>query len=259
MKQPKSLLQWAILLVATVLVAYLCWLILLPFLGVIAWSVVLVITFYPVQQRLVRYTGRASLSALLSSLLVVLTILIPVLLVTGLVINEFLALRDTLQSQFSNGFDLNQIAFLRQTLDWLHQHGHLDPARMVDWIRQNASNLARWVARYSFTFAGNVSSLLVSFCFTLFTTFLLFRDGERMAMKIPDLLPLERSQSEGLLRRVRDVIDGSIYGVLVIALIQGGLGGLTFWVLGIPSPVLWGLVMAVAKSAHSGIGHSRHR
>jgi predicted PurR-regulated permease PerM len=68
-----------------------------------------------------------------------------------------------------------------------------------------------------------------------------------MARKIPDLLPLERSQSEGLLRRVRDVIDGSIYGVLVVALIQGGLGGLTFWILGIPSPVLWGLVMAVAS------------
>ena len=68
-----------------------------------------------------------------------------------------------------------------------------------------------------------------------------------MVAHIPDLLPLERSESEALIKRIRDVIDGSIYGVLVIALIQGGLGGLMFWFLAIPSPVMWGLVMAVAS------------
>jgi len=247
MKPPKSLLKWALLLTATAIAIYLCWLMLRPFAGVIAWSIVLVITFYPVHHRLVRKIRRPSLSALISTLLVVLVILIPLVFLTGLAVGELISLKDTLQSKFSEGIDLTEIQPVRRALDWLHYYLDVDPAKAVESIRQHASQLAQMAARYSLTFAGNVTGLIVSFIFTIFTMFFLFRDGERMVGKIPDMLPLERSQSEALVRRIRDVIGGSIYGVVVIALIQGGLGGVMFGILSIPSPVLWGLVMAVAS------------
>jgi predicted PurR-regulated permease PerM len=60
---------------------------------------------------------------------------------------------------------------------------------------------------------------------------------------MPEMLPLERSQSEEIFTRTRDVIDASLYGVLVIAMIQGALGGLAFWVLGLPSAIVWAVVM----------------
>jgi len=247
MKLPKSLLKWTILLAATTIVIVLCWLMLRPFMDVIAWSVILVITFYPVHQHLATRTGRPSLSALLSCLLVVLTILIPVLVVSAVVVSEFLSLRDSLLSKFNDGFDLNGVEPVRVVMDWVSRFLKLDLTKVGEWIRQHASDLAQTAGRYSLTFAGNVSSLIVSFCFTVFTMFFLFRDGAHMVANIPDFLPLERSESEALIKRIRDVIDGSIYGVLVIALIQGGLGGLMFWFLTIPSSVMWGLVMAVAS------------
>jgi predicted PurR-regulated permease PerM len=247
MKRRRNLLEWALLLAVTAIAIYLCGLILWPFLDVIAWSVVLVITFYPVHRRLVGYTRRPSLSALLSSLLVVLTILIPVLLLTGLAVGELLALKDTLQSKFKDGFDLNEIRPVKQALDWLNGYFDVDPAKITDSIKQHASQITQLAARYSLTLAGNISGLIVSFFFAIFTMFFLFRDGARMVDRIPDLLPLERSQSENLVSRIRDVIGGSIYGVLVIAIIQGGLGGLMFGILRVPSPVLWGMTMAVAS------------
>ncbi len=247
MKKPEGLFRWAILLAALSVVLYLCWQMLRPFVAIIAWSVVLVITFHPVQQRLVKYTRRPSLSALLSSLLVVLTILIPVLLITGLIVSEAFTLAETLHGKFQGGFDPKQIPPVRHIMEWLIQHAHWDPARVEESIRQHASQLVQGAAQSLLTVAGNVSSLVVSFVFTVFTMFYLFRDGVKIMSQIPDLLPLERSQSESVITRIRDVIDGSIYGVLVIAVIQGGLGGLIFGVLGIPSPVLWGLVMAVAS------------
>ena len=66
--------------------------------------------------------------------------------------------------------------------------------------------------------------------------FVLFRDGNRIVAKIPDLLPFERPRSEALLARVRDVIYGSVYGVVVIAVVQGALCGAIFWILGIHPP-----------------------
>jgi predicted PurR-regulated permease PerM len=244
MKQPNSLLKWATLLAATGVVLYLCWQILRPFLDIITWSVVLAITFHPVHQRLVRRIAHPSLSAFISTMLVVLTILVPLVFLTGLIINEFLSLKDTLVSKFQEGFDLSRIPVVREAMEWLYQHFRVDSAKLADSIKQYAAELARRAAAYSFTFAGNVTSLIVSFVFTVFTMFYLFRDGNKIVAKIPDLLPLQRSQSERLILRIRDVIDGSIYGVLVIALIQGALMGVIFGLLNIPSPVLWGTVTA---------------
>ena len=65
----------------------------------------------------------------------------------------------------------------------------------------------------------------MSFVFVIFAMFLLFRDGDRIVARIPDLLPFERARSEALLARVRDVIYGSVYGVVVIAVVQGALCG----------------------------------
>jgi predicted PurR-regulated permease PerM len=71
----------------------------------------------------------------------------------------------------------------------------------------------------------------------------LFRDGERIMRALPEMLPLERSQSEAIFARTRDVISASLYGVLVIAIIQGALGGLAFWALDLPSAIVWAVVM----------------
>jgi len=101
--QTPRLAKWAIFLAATALVVYLCAVILRPFVNVIAWAIVLAITFYPVHQYFTRRTGRLALSALMSSVLVIIVFLIPFLFVAGLAINQFIALATSLQQQFTDG------------------------------------------------------------------------------------------------------------------------------------------------------------
>jgi predicted PurR-regulated permease PerM len=218
-----------------------------PFFDVIAWSIVIVITFHPIHQRLLNRTGHPSLSAFLSTILVVLTILVPLLLVTALVVGELADLRNALQERLKDATNIGVIAPIRHVMEWLNERFGLDIEKVLQTISQHASGITQVAAKYSLAFAGNVTNLIVSFVFTVFTTFFLFRDGERLVARIPDLLPFERLQSESLIRRTREVIDGSIYGVLVIALAQGALGGLALFVLSVPSPVLWGLVMSVTS------------
>ena len=70
-RSPNRVVRWGVFLGATAFIVYLCSLVLAPFLDVFAWSAILSIAFHPVYRRLVRVTGRASLSAFLCSVLVV--------------------------------------------------------------------------------------------------------------------------------------------------------------------------------------------
>jgi len=234
--------RWAILLGAAGVIVYLCARMLGPFINVIAWSSVLAIAFYPVHERLLRSTGRRSVSALVSTLLVVVTILIPLLFVAAIAINEVLALRGYLEQAFSGGVELRLLAPLRDAADWLLRRSGLESSRVVEAIAQHTSQLGQLAAASALTFATNLTGAIVSFVFIIFTIFFLFRDGAQIAGRIPDFLPFDRPRSERVLARIREVIDASVYGVLVIAAIQGLLMGLAFSVAGIPSAALWGVV-----------------
>jgi predicted PurR-regulated permease PerM len=235
-----------VLLGATALIVVLCLLVLYPFADVLAWSSVLAIAFHPVHVRLVRRTHRVTLSALICSVLVVMVILMPALFLTGLAINQYLALRDYLQDLSKAGIDVSTIAPLRQISEWLSRMG-IDAPAVMGWIAQYAGELGRATAGYSLAIAANISSVVVSFVFTIFATFLLLRDGEQLVRRMLGLLPFERDRSDAMLARIRDVIYASVYGVLVIGVIQGTLCALMFWVLGIPSAALWGVVTALTS------------
>ena len=239
---PQRPVRWAILLGAVALIVYLCIEILGPFLNVIAWASVLAIAFYPVHERLLRRTHRPSLSAFLTSALVVVTILIPLLVVTLLVVNEVVALQGYVEWTFKEGFSQDSLAPVTAAATWMMRRVGLDPSRVVETVTQHASEIAQLAAGYAVAFAANVTGAIVSFVFIIFTIFFLFRDGERMAGRVPDFLPFERARSQAVLLRIRDVIYASVYGVLAIAAIQGVLMGLAFSVLGVPSAALWGVV-----------------
>jgi predicted PurR-regulated permease PerM len=224
----------------------LCLLVLYPFADVIAWSSVLAIAFHPVHRRLVQRTGRVTLSALISSVLVVMVILMPALFLTGLAVNQYLALREYLQELSKGGFDVTAVAPLRQISEFLARMG-VNATAVMGWIAQYAGEFGRATAGYSLAIAANISSVIVSFVFTIFATFLLLRDGEQLVVRLIDLLPFERARSDAMLARIRDVIYASVYGVLVIAVIQGALCALMFWMLGIPSAALWGVVTALTS------------
>jgi predicted PurR-regulated permease PerM len=84
---------------------------------------------------------------------------------------------------------------------------------------------------------------LMNMGFVSFTMFYLFLDGDKAVRVLREWLPLDPKDSHALVHRCGEIISASVYGVVVLAAIQGTLGGLMFWWLGLPSPLLWGLVM----------------
>lgn len=238
-------LTWAIFLAAASAVAGLCVAILRPFAAVIAWSVVLAVVCYPVQQRLVRRTGRVALSAFLTSVLTVMACVVPLLALGGIAVNECIALGHSLQHAFqADGEPLTRAATV---LTRITRAAGLGEAAIPAWIEQHMSDLARSSGQYAITAAAGLIDAVVSSLLVVFAMFLLLRDGKGLVAAIPEFLPFERTRSEALLGRIKDVVQASVYGVVVIALLQGALCGAMFWVLGVPAAALWGAVTVFAS------------
>lgn len=234
--------RWIALLAATAACLYLCWLMLLPFINVLAWAAVLVVVFYPVHRRLVERTERPATSALISCLLVIFVILLPLSLITLALVREFSGAAQGLQNYLSAFLDPNS-AVAGRLLGWLGNYIDIEQLRNPQSIQEHLQQVLGTVAQRTLGLVGGALGVIVQVFFIIFTMYYLFRDGGKIVNALPDVLPLERAQSAEIISRTRDVISASVNGVLVIAAIQGALGAVAFFALKVPSALVWGVVM----------------
>jgi predicted PurR-regulated permease PerM len=247
-----KLLRWIGLLVASLVALYLCWLMLQPFVEVVLWAVVLVIVFFPIHRRIKARVGSPSWSAVLSCLLVIVVILVPLTLLTFAIVNELANFAQMLQpkSDGSGGgaaaastlLDPNS-PYVGPIVRWLGQYIDLSRLGSQEFIAERLKGISGAIAARTLGFVGGAVGFVVEVFFVIFTMYYLFRDGERLRAAAYDIVPLSGEQAREIFNRTGEVISASVYGVLVIAVIQGVLGGLAFWFLGLPSALLWGVVM----------------
>jgi predicted PurR-regulated permease PerM len=234
--------SWIALLVALLAGLYLCWRIIAPFLDVLMWAAVLVTVFHPVHRRLLIRLRHPGWTATVSTLLVIVTILGPVTLITLAVVDELRNIAGNLGTNQVRIFDFDS-PVLGPWLRWLDQYVDIERLQSPAFLR---STLERWtgtLANSTIGVVGGAVSVVVQMLLVVFTMFYLFRDGDAIRRAVFAMLPLERSQTRDVVARTKEVVGATVYGVIVIALIQGSLGAFIFWALGLPSPLLWGVVM----------------
>ncbi|MBC7931027.1 MAG: AI-2E family transporter [Rubrivivax sp.] len=234
--------RWVALLAATLVALYLCWAMLQPFIEVLLWAVVLVIVFYPVHKRIRARIGSPGWSALLSCLLVIITIVVPLTLITFAVVRELTHFAQNLQANSESLLDPNS-PYTGRALNWLGQYVDVEQFRSQQFVAERLKGISGAIAARTLGFVGGAVGFVVEVFFVIFTMYYLFRDGDKLRAALYDLLPLEEGKAHEIVGRTGEVISASVYGILVIATIQGVLGGLAFWALGLPSPLLWGVVM----------------
>jgi predicted PurR-regulated permease PerM len=230
------------LLALTAAALYVCWLMLLPFVNVLAWASVLVILFYPIHQRIVALTNRPGWSALLSTVIVIAVIVLPLTLLTLVVAKEIGELAKNAQEFFRYLLDPSSpvIGWITSRLGRFAGANHIDPQ---EYLLDRLKNLSETIAGRTLGLLGGVVGSIFQAFLTVFTMYYLFRDGARIYDAMLNAIPLNVAETRKIFERTYEVIHASVYGVIVIAMIQGTLGGLAFAVLGLPSPVVWGVVM----------------
>ena len=235
--------RWIAAMAATAIALYLCWLMLKPFVVVLEWATVLVIVFYPVHQRLRDKIRRPGLSALISCLLVIVIVLVPLTFLIVTLASELAGTAQNLPQQVEPFFDTKSPRTAK-VLVWLEQHVNFSPEQTQQFIVEQARNGMTFLLDRSVGFVGNILSTIVKAFFVIFTMYYLFRDGDKIVKSLPGVLPIKRSHSEAIIARTGQVISASVYGVVTIASIQGALAGIAFWILGVPSPTLWAVILA---------------
>jgi predicted PurR-regulated permease PerM len=237
------------LMAVTAIALYLCWRMAEPFIQVMIWAAVLAMLFYPACRFLQARTRRPALSAALSVLLVLVTVIAPLTFVGVAVVHQATDLvyrsREFLQTVRD---DPESQARWKAVLDAVKQNVDIDQMLSSDDLRQRVSSLGQRLLAGSASLLGGLFGVLTSMVLVVFTLYYLFRDGERIVKRLPDIIPLPRDESLAIMARTTEIVSASVYGVLVIAMIQGTLGGLAFWALGIPSALLWGVVMIIMST-----------
>jgi predicted PurR-regulated permease PerM len=222
---------------------YICWLMVQPFVNVILWATVLAVVFFPLHRRIRLRVASPSGAAILSTLLVVVLILLPATFITIAVVRELAGAADNLQAgvqRLSSGTEIPVVGWI---LDRARTYVDIDPVAAQNFIAERLQSWGGALAASTLLVVGGAVGAIVQMVLVVFTLFYLFRDGDRIRAAVYAILPLERIQMHDIAVRTKEVIAATIYGVLVIAAIQGTLGTIIFSILGLPSPLLWGVVM----------------
>lgn len=229
-----------------VVLGYLTYQILQPFLRALAWAVVFAIVLYPVYAFLLRYLRLKTLASALTLLLLVVVIIGPCTYLSFVLVDEIGTLAQGIDE---NTFDsvIKFFAHLRIThlIDKIQSHLGLEGIGSTKAIMENLRSLGQRVAAALTAGIGNLAGMVVDFVFMLFALFFFLKDAPGLLSKFKDYLPFSEDDNNRLMSRVQDMIVSTVYGGILIAVLQGILGGIGFFLLGIGSPVLWGSAMIV--------------
>ncbi len=236
----------------TLLSFYLFYQILRPFLGSIFWAVIAAMVCFPVFERLRRLMKEKEvLSAVVMTLFVVLIVLLPFTLLIVSLANEVVQGYNSMEEMIKAGHlqsyldKLRSIPILERAFQEIGQYLDLSQMEPERLLLKNIREVSAFLFDQSSAILKGLSSFTVGFLFTLLTLYYLFKDGLRLLEKLREILPIPKKQRDLLFKRFKDMIIATIYGGILIAAVQGVLGGLSFWILGISSPIFWGTAMAL--------------
>src|SRR5215211_2458256 len=234
---PREKMLTLVLLAATAIAFYVCYRLALPLLPAITWALALAVVAQPLHSRLLKLLGSPNLSAALSLLVVAFLVVAPGVFLARQLIGEAGRGLEALKAQTEEGrwqaaLEANP-ALARA----------LDVAAPGADVRGATERVVGAAGSYLSSFVGGSLWALAQLLITFFTLFYLFRDRRLFLKGVRSLLPLSQSETDRLFARVADTIYATFYGTFAVSLVQGLLGGLMFWWLGLPSPLMWGVVM----------------
>ncbi len=249
---PLSPAQFAIVLtwVGLTLLAYLVFLVVQPFLIPLGWACVIAVMLYPAFARLAARIGRGRAAAV-ATLTAAVLLIAPALALTNAFASEMVGIAQTLQDAFAGG---TTSPFDRM---WQGVVTRIPVAARIDVVAVGSSTLrstAAFLMSQSGSILTNIAVFFVDLALALFATFFLLRDGDTIMHGVRRLLPMAPATREVFITRTADLIAAGVTSSVIVASLQGALGGAAFALLGLAAPVFWGVVMALACLLPFGAG-----
>lgn len=227
---------------------YLAYQIIIPFISPIIWAAIFAILFFPLYERLRDRMKIRGIASMLTCLLIIVLIIGPVTYLFVALVNEATDAVTKVNEYYRSGelerlipFDLPWLQSIKAKLGQYFDISKINPEELV---REAVNKVSSILVSQTTWLIANGTKAVFFFGIMIFTMYYFFKDGEELIRKIKRLMPLTPDQVERTFKLLRDVIFATMYGGVVVALIQGLLGGILFACVGIPSPIFWGAIMA---------------
>lgn len=235
----------ALVIGVSILFVWILW----PFYGAVFWATALAILFTPLYRRLLRsLRQRPTLAALATLIIILVMVILPLAIIAALLVREAAMTYQRVQTgeldfarYFQRVFDTLP-AWLARLLD---RFGLTELNLIKERLSAAVTNSSRLLASQAFAIGQNAVDFLAKFLVMLYLFFFLLRDGEKLSERIKVAIPLRPDHLSKLSSKFTAVLRATVKGTLIVAIIQGALGGVIFWILGIRAPVLWAALMAV--------------
>ena len=219
-----------------------------PFFGAVFWGTVLAILFAPLYRRLLVVTrGRRNLAAFATLVLCLVIVILPLSFITASLVQEGISLYQTLQSrELHFGKYLQQIINVlpRWMIDLLDRFGFGNVSTLQEKLSVGVMEGSKYIATQAITIGQSTFEFIISFSMMLYLLFFLLLEGSSLSGRIRQAIPLSMEHKRYLFSKFITVIRATVKGNIAVAAMQGALGGLIFWILGIQGPLLWGVLMA---------------
>ncbi|WP_313039198.1 AI-2E family transporter [Sphingobium yanoikuyae] len=220
------------------------------FISALLWAALAALLFQPLYRRILfDCRGRRNMAAALTLLIIIIAVIMPALIIGSLVIEQASGVYAKIRSgqiDFATYFGQVHAALPMRLQHWVENAGFGTFERAQAKISQALSNSASILTRRALTIGADAAAFVLSFGVGLYVSFFLLRDGEALASLIITRLPLEPTIAHRIATRFVIVVRATIKGSGIVALAQGMLGAATFWIVGMPAALLWGVLMAIA-------------
>ena len=221
--------------------------ILWPLYGAVLWATVMAIMFAPLYRHLSGpMRQRPNVAALVTILIVIVMVILPLTAIAASLVQETASLYDRIQSgELNFGQYFKQVAdalpsWARELLNWL---GLANLGAVQDKLAYGLQQGSQFLATQILSIGQSTFQFIINLCVMMYLLFFLLRDGDALFEGIRNAVPLQTEQQRALFTKFTTVIRATVKGDILIALLQGTLGGLVFWFLGIHAPLLWGVLM----------------
>ena len=228
-----------------ILTLYLAYLIVKPILIPILTGGVLAYIFYPLYKLINKKIKIKAVSAALISFLIILLVFIPGFFLVNAVSGEIYQAYILGKQRIGVGLIsecINKDTGICNIVNLIR--GYTSEPRVQFYLDQGlgklSSNLAETLTSFVFSIPKRILEIFIAF----FIMYYLFKDGGHITERIERLLPVDRKHQEIIIQKSKNITYGVIYGAILVALIQGALGALGFYIFGISTPIFWGILMA---------------
>ena len=220
-----------------------------PFLPAVIWAAILATASYPAYRRIAKRLRRPRLSSILTCVLLTVVIVVPILLLLVMLADQSVDAYRAIESKVRSG-ELAQWDFVRDRPSYEWVRARLDRLGIEEPdLGQVAIRAAQEISGFLVSRSTAVFSRFARFVFHFFvmllTLYYFFVDGPTLVARLRELTPLAPEHEDKVLGKFKDVVAATLRGSFLTALLQGAAGGIVFLFFGLPSPLLWGSVMAL--------------